>query len=471
MPLARPLWKWQGFRGIRRSMTHARPVAAIILAAGKGTRMKSDLHKVLHPIAGQPMIEHLLASVQALGAARTVVVVGNQREQLEAALSGRGIEFAVQEPQLGTAHAVLQAQNVLEGFDGDVLILSGDVPFVRTETMGHMLAALHADPAPATVVLGFRPEDSAAYGRIVARADGSIEKMVEHKDASDEERRVGLCNSNLFAVRAADLWPLLEQVGNDNAQREYYLPDIVMVAAFAGRASIVVEGEAAESIGPNSRAEFAAAEIVWQARRRREAMAEGATLIAPETVWFAFDTKLGRDVTIEPNVFFGPGVTVGDRVNIRAFSHIEGATIAAGAEIGPYARLRPGAEIGEKAKVGNFVEVKKSRLGPGAKANHLSYIGDADVGAGANIGAGTITCNYDGFFKYPTVIGEKAFIGSNSALVAPVKIGAGAIVGAGSVVTRDVEADALALTRAEQSARPGWAARFRAAMTAKKQAR
>ena len=452
-------------------MTHARPVAAIILAAGKGTRMKSDLHKVLHPIAGQPMIEHLLASVAALDAERTVVVVGNQREQLEAALAGRGIEFAVQEPQLGTAHAVLQAQNVLEGFDGDVLILSGDVPFVRTETMGHMLAALHADPAPATVVLGFRPEDSAAYGRIVARADGSIEKMVEHKDASDEERRVGLCNSNLFAVRAADLWPLLEQVGNDNAQREYYLPDIVMVAAFAGRASIVVEGEAAESIGPNSRAEFAAAEIVWQARRRREAMAEGATLIAPETVWFAFDTKLGRDVTIEPNVFFGPGVTVGDRVNIRAFSHIEGATIAAGAEIGPYARLRPGAEIGEKAKVGNFVEVKKSRLGPGAKANHLSYIGDADVGAGANIGAGTITCNYDGFFKYPTVIGEKAFIGSNSALVAPVKIGAGAIVGAGSVVTRDVEADALALTRAEQSARPGWAARFRAAMTAKKQAR
>ena len=456
---------------IGAAMTQTRPVAAIILAAGKGTRMKSDLHKVLHPIAGQPMIEHLLASVEALGAKRTVVVVGNQREQLEKALSGRGVDFAVQEPQLGTGHAVLQARSVLEGFDGDVLILSGDVPFVRTETMQAMLAALHTDPAPATVVLGFRPEDSAAYGRIVARADGSIEKMVEHKDASDEERRVGLCNSNLFAVRSADLWPLLERVGNDNAQREYYLPDIVMVAAFDGRASIVVEGEAAESIGPNSRAEFAAAEIVWQARRRREAMAEGATLIAPETVWFAYDTKIGRDVTIEPNVFFGPGVTVGDRVTVRAFSHIEGASIAPGAEIGPFARLRPGAEIGEKAKVGNFVEVKKARLGTGAKANHLSYIGDADVGAGANIGAGTITCNYDGYFKYPTVIGDGAFIGSNSALVAPVTVGAGAIVGAGSVVTRDVEADALALTRAEQTARPGWAARFRAAMTAKKQAR
>jgi len=451
-------------------MTSPRPIAAVVLAAGKGTRMKSDLHKVLHPIAGRPMLEHLLASLETLGVSRTVVVVGNQREQIESALAGRGVDFAVQEPQLGTAHAVLQARDALAGFEGDVLLLSGDVPFVRPETMRLMLEALHGPSEPAAVVLGFRPEDSAAYGRIVAGVDGRIEKMVEHKDATDEERRVGLCNSNLFAVRAADLWPLLERVGNDNAQREYYLPDIVMVAARDGRASRVIEGEAAEAIGPNSRAEFAAAELVWQARRRREAMAEGASLVAPETVWFAFDTRLGRDVVIEPNVVFGPGVTVGDGVTIRAFSHIEGASIAPGAEIGPYARLRPGAEIGEKAKVGNFVEVKKARLGRGAKANHLSYIGDADVGPAANIGAGTITCNYDGFFKYRTAIGEGAFIGSNTALVAPVSVGAGAIVGAGSVVTSDVEEGALALARGTQQVKPGWAARFRAAMSLKKKA-
>jgi bifunctional UDP-N-acetylglucosamine pyrophosphorylase/glucosamine-1-phosphate N-acetyltransferase len=446
----------------------SRPLAAVILAAGKGTRMKSDLHKVLHPIAGRPMIEHLLESVEALGAERVVMVVGDRREQIEAALAGRGLHFAIQEPQLGTAHAVLQAEAALAGFDGDVLLLSGDVPFIGADTMRAMLDALHAEPAPACVVLGFRPTDSGAYGRILAGDDRRIVKMVEHKDASEEERGVGLCNSNLFALRSADLWPLLKRVGNDNAQKEYYLPDIVMVAAADGRESLVVEGGAAEAIGPNSRAEFALAEAAWQARRRAEAMAGGATLIAPETVWFAFDTRLGRDVVIEPNVFFGPGVTIADSVRIRAFSHIEGAAIAAGAEIGPYARLRPGTVIGEKAKVGNFVETKKAKLGAGAKASHLTYLGDAEVGAGANIGAGTITCNYDGYFKYGTVIGEGAFIGSNSALVAPVRIGAGAIVGAGSVVTRDVEADALALARGKQDNKPGWAARFRAAMLAKK---
>jgi bifunctional UDP-N-acetylglucosamine pyrophosphorylase/glucosamine-1-phosphate N-acetyltransferase len=432
--------------------------------------MKSDLHKVLHPIAGRPMIEHLLDSVEALGAERVVVVVGDRREQLERALEKRAVQFAVQEPQLGTAHAVLQAEAALAGFDGDVLLLSGDVPFIRTGTMRLMLDALHSEAAPAGVVLGFRPPDAGAYGRIIAGADGRVVKMVEHKDASEEERGVGLCNSNLFAVRSGDLWPLLRGVGNDNAQKEYYLPDIVMVAAAEGRSSLVIEGEAAEAIGPNSRSEFALAEAAWQERRRSEAMSEGATLIAPETVWFAFDTKLGRDVTIEPNVFFGPGVTIADGVRIRAFSHIEGATIAAGAEIGPYARLRPGTEIGEKAKVGNFVETKKAKLGAGAKASHLTYLGDAEVGAGANIGAGTITCNYDGYFKYGTVIGEDAFVGSNSALVAPVSIGAGAIVGAGSVVTRDVEEGALALARGVQDNKPGWAARFRAAMLAKKKA-
>jgi bifunctional UDP-N-acetylglucosamine pyrophosphorylase/glucosamine-1-phosphate N-acetyltransferase len=448
----------------------SRPLAAIILAAGKGTRMKSDLHKVLHPIAGRPMIEHLLESVGALGAERTVLVVGDRREQLETALAGQGVDFAVQEPQLGTAHAVLQARPALAGFEGDVLLLSGDVPFIRAETMRSMIEALHAGPAPAAVVLGFRPPDAGAYGRILAGADRCILKMVEYKDASGEELGVGLCNSNLFAVRSEDLWSLLERVGDDNVQNEYYLPDIVMVAAADGRSSLVVEGDAAEAIGPNSRAEFALAEAAWQARRRAEIMAEGASLIAPETIWFAFDTKVGRDVVIEPEVFFGPGVTVADGARIRAFCHIEGAHIGAGAEIGPYARLRPGTEIGEKAKIGNFVETKKARLGAGAKANHLTYLGDAEVGAGANVGAGTITCNYDGFFKYGTVIGEGAFIGSNSALVAPVSIGAGAIVGAGSVVTRDVEADALALARGAQEVKPGWAARFRAAMTAKKKA-
>ncbi len=447
-----------------------RRVAAVILAAGKGTRMKSDLHKVLHPIAGRPMIGHLLESVEALGADRIVVVVGDRREQLESALAGHSLHFAVQEPQLGTAHAVLQAEEALAGFEGDVLLLSGDVPFIRTETMRAMLDALHSEPAPAAVVLGFRPPDTGAYGRIVAEADGRIVKMVEHKDASEEERGVGLCNSNLFAVRSGDLWGLLKGVGNDNSQKEYYLPDIVMVASAQGRPSRVIEGEAAEAIGPNSRGEFALAEAAWQARRRAQAMADGASLIAPETVWFAWDTRLGRDVTIEPNVFFGPGVTVADGVRLKAFSHIEGATIASGAEIGPYARLRPGTEIGEKAKVGNFVETKKAKLGPGAKASHLTYLGDAEVGAGANIGAGTITCNYDGYFKYGTRIGENAFIGSNSALVAPVSIGAGAIVGAGSVVTRDVEGDALALARGSQEVKPRWAARFRAAMLAKKKA-
>jgi bifunctional UDP-N-acetylglucosamine pyrophosphorylase/glucosamine-1-phosphate N-acetyltransferase len=309
-----------------------------------------------------------------------------------------------------------------------------------------------------------------AYGRILARDDGTIEKMVEYKDASPEERAVDLCNSGLMAARAEDLFRLLGKVGNDNAAGEYYLPDIVMLAAADGSRSVVVEAQPWEMAGVNSRAELALVEAEWQRRRRLDAMADGVTLVAPDTVWFAHDTEIGRDCLIEPNVVFGPGVRIAEGVTIRAFSHIEGAEIASGAEIGPYARLRPGAEIGEKAKVGNFVEVKKARLGRGAKANHLSYIGDADVGAAANIGAGTITCNYDGFFKYPTKIGEGAFIGSNTALVAPVTVGRNAIVGAGSVITSDVSDEALAIARGRQEERPGWAARFRAMMSAKKKA-
>ncbi len=441
-------------------------IAAIVLAAGKGTRMKSDLHKVLHPIAGRPMLMHLLDAVDALAPARKVVVVGSGKDQLEAALNG-STELAVQDPQLGTGHAVQQAQAALAGFEGDVLILYGDVPFVPTATMQAMIDRLNAPDAPAVVVLAFEPDDVLNYGRVICAGD-KVLKMVEHKDATPEERACRRCNSGLMAVKAGDLFSLLDRVGNANAAGEYYLVDIVNIANADGRHCAVVMAEPFDVAGINSRAELAAMEDQWQQRRRRQAMDEGATLIAPETVWFAYDTQLGRDVVVEPNVFFGPGVRVADKVVIRAFSHIEGAVIETGAEVGPYARLRPGAELGEKSKVGNFVEVKKAKLGKGAKANHLSYLGDAEIGAGANIGAGTITCNYDGFFKYKTVIGTGAFIGSNSALVAPVTIGDGAIVGAGSTVTANVSADALALVRPVQEEKPGWAARFRAKMTARK---
>jgi bifunctional UDP-N-acetylglucosamine pyrophosphorylase/glucosamine-1-phosphate N-acetyltransferase len=334
-----------------------------------------------------------------------------------------------------------------------------------------MLDALHADPRPSAVVLAFRPTDAAAYGRVIVGGGDRIDRIVEYKDADADERAVTLCNSGLLAARADDLWRLLDRVGNDNAAGEYYLPDVVGLANEEGGSAVVVETSADEVAGVNSRAELAGVEAAWQASRRAQAMADGATLIAPDTVWFAHDTVIGRDVVIEPNVVFAPGVSVADKVTIHAFSHLEGATVGEGAEIGPYARLRPGAIVGRKAKVGNFVEMKKAVLGEGAKANHLTYLGDAEVGAGANIGAGTITCNYDGFLKYRTQIGAGAFVGSNSSLVAPVSIGAGAIVGAGSVVTADVEADALALVRAERQSKPGWAKRFRERMAAKKAAR
>ena len=444
------------------------PIAAIILAAGKGTRMKSDLHKVLHPIAGRPMLLHLIDSVAALDPARTIVVTGAAGEQVEAAVAPLGVGTVRQTEQLGTGHAVLQAEAALAGFDGDVLVLYGDVPLVTTATMQRMLDRLHAEDAPAAVVLGFRPADPGAYGRVIADPDGRIAKMVEFKDASPEERAETLCNSGLMAARRDDLFALLARVGNDNAAGEYYLPDIVMLAAADGRHAAVIETHADEVTGVNSRAELAALEARWQQVRRARAMAEGASLVAPDTVWFSWDTTIGRDVTIEPNVVFGPGVSIADTVVIHAFSHLEGAQVAAGAVIGPYARLRPGAEVGERARVGNFVEMKKSVLGAGAKANHLTYLGDAEVGPGANIGAGTITCNYDGFFKYRTKIGADVFIGSNTALVAPVSIGDSATVGAGSVITRDVEPGALAVARGDQQQKSGWGRAFRERMAAKK---
>jgi len=444
-------------------------IAAIILAAGKGTRMKSDTHKVLHKIAQRPMLMHLMASVDALSPAHKVVVVGDKADQLEAALDGSGAALAVQDPQLGTGHAVQQAEEALTGFDGDVLILYGDVPFVPSATMQAMVDRLNADDAPAFVVLTFEPADTQAYGRVICE-EGSdvIAKMVEHKDASEAERACQRCNSGLMAVKAQDLFALLNRVTNDNAAGEYYLPDIVNIARDDGRHSATVNTDPFDVAGINSRAELAEMEGQWQARRRAQAMADGATLIAPETVWFAADTVLGRDVTIEPNVFFGPGVSVADNVWIKANSHIEGASLASGVQVGPFARLRPGAVLEENSFIGNFVEMKKSTLGKGAKASHLTYLGDAEVGAGANIGAGTITCNYDGWFKYKTEIGEGAFVGSNSALVAPVTIGKGAIVGAGSTVTADVMDGDLRLVRAEQSVKPGWADRFNDAMRKKK---
>jgi len=445
----------------------ARPLAIVILAAGKGTRMKSDVHKVLHPIAGRPMLLHLMASAATLHPQHQVVVVGSGRDQLERAV-GDAATIAVQDPQYGTAHAVQQAQHALAGFSGDVLVLYGDVPFVRADTMQAMLDRLHADDAPAVVVLGFEPDDALAYGRVIADR-GLVRKMVEFKDAGEAERATRLCNSGLLAARAEDLFALLARVGNDNAQGEYYLPDIVNIALADGHvAAVVVTDDPDEVAGINSRGELALAEAHWQARRRATAMADGATLVAPDTVWFAWDTVVGRDVTIEPNVIFGPGVTIADRVVIHAFSHIEGARIAGGVSVGPFARLRPGADLAQGSRVGNFVEVKNARLGEGAKANHLSYLGDADVGAHANIGAGTITCNYDGYFKHRTVIGERAFIGSNSALIAPVRIGADAIVAAGSAVSRDVSDGELRLVRGEQLVKPGWADRFHDAMKKKK---
>lgn len=441
--------------------------AVVILAAGQGTRMRSDTHKVLHPIASRPLLLHLLDSVDGLGATRRIVVAGKGRDQVEKALEGRDVTVAHQAEQNGTGHAVLQAREALDGYSGPVLVLYGDTPFVEPETLQRMIDRLDGGDGPGVVVLASCPEDPAAYGRIILGEGDRIAKMVEYRDATEEERAVRLCNSGMMAVRSGDLFRWLGEVGNDNAAGEYYLPDIVNIAASEGREAVVIQGDPYETAGVNSRAELAHLELEWQRRRREQVLQDGATLIDPESVWFAFDTKLGRDVTVEPHVVFGPGVEVGDGATIHAFSHIEGATIGAKASIGPFARIRPGTSLAEGTKVGNFVELKKATVAAGAKVNHLSYVGDAQVGAAANIGAGTITCNYDGFGKYTTVIGAGAFIGSNTALVAPVTVGDGAIVGAGSVITSDVEPDSLALERSEQKGIAGWARRFRERMTRK----
>jgi bifunctional UDP-N-acetylglucosamine pyrophosphorylase/glucosamine-1-phosphate N-acetyltransferase len=442
-----------------------RPRAAVILAAGQGTRMKSALAKPLHAVAGRAMLDWSLDLARAAGAARIVAVWGAHSPAVRDRAAAAGALTVLQDPPLGTGHAVRQAQAALEGFEGDVIVLYADTPLIRPETVEAVFAAL--DDA-AVAVLGFEPDEPGGYGRLIESAPGVLEAIVEAKDATPEQRAVRLCNSGVIACRAGHLWGWLAKLKNDNAKGEYYLTDIVAMARADGLDARVVRADAGEVLGVNDRADLAAAEAAFQARRRGEAMTAGVTLTAPETVFFSHDTQIDADVLIEPHVVFGPGVSVAGGAMIRAFSHLEGAKVGPGCEVGPYARLRPGAVLEAGAKVGNFVEVKKSRLGEGAKANHLSYIGDSDVGAKANIGAGTITCNYDGFFKHRTVIGEGAFIGSNTSLVAPVEIGAGAMTGSGSVITGDVPADALGLARARQETKPGWAARFRAAMSAKK---
>lgn len=440
--------------------------ALIILAAGKGTRMKSDLPKVLHPIAGAPMLAHALRAGSALDPARSVVVAGHGAEAVRDSLTAMGAEaqLVVQEEQLGTAHAVAQAAPALEGFEGDALVLYGDTPFISAQTLERMRAARAGHDI---VVLGFEAEDPARYGRLVMEAD-TLQAIIEFKDADEATRAITFCNSGVIVADATTLFELVGGVGNDNASGEYYLTDIVAVARARGLSATAIACDESETMGINSRADLARAEAAFQARRRAEALEEGVTMPAPETVWFAHDTKIGGDTVIEPHVVFAPGVTVETGAHIRAFSHLEGCHVARGAVVGPYARLRPGAKLGEQARVGNFVEIKNATLQQGVKVNHLSYIGDASLGPDSNIGAGTITCNYDGVMKHHTTIGARAFIGSNTMLVAPVNLGDGAMTGSGSVITRDVPAEALALARAEQVNKPGLARKLFELLRARK---
>ena len=427
--------------------------------------MKSPLPKVLHPVAGRTMLGHVLATARALGPARLVVVTRPDADEIAAAAAPA--ETAVQHEQRGTGHAVLAAAGALQGFTGDALILYADTPLITAATLRRVLDA-RAEGA-SVVVLGFTPDDPGPYGRLVLDDDGALVRNVEAKDATPEEAAIRLCNSGVMAADAQTLFRLLPQVGSNNAKNEIYLTDVIALAVGEGLKAAAVAGDADEVLGVNSQAELAEAEAAFQTRARRTHMDAGVTLSDPSTVYFAADTQIGPGTTIGQNVVFGPGVRIAAGVTVKPFCHLEGVTIETGAIIGPFARLRPGSEIGPNAHIGNFVETKAAKIGPGAKANHLTYLGDATVGAGANIGAGTITCNYDGFFKYQTVIGEGAFIGSNASLVAPVTIGANANTAAGSVITRDVPADALAIERSPQAEKPGWAARFRAMMKARKE--
>lgn len=432
--------------------------ALIILGAGMGTRMNSELPKVLHPIGGAPMLVHAMRAGEALTPEKTVIVAGHGAEAVRKAALAYDPEAqtVLQTEQLGTAHAVAQARSALDDFDGDAIVLYGDTPFIRAETLEAMAEARNAHDV---VVLGFEAADPGRYGRLITQGD-ALERIVEFKDATDEERAVTLCNSGVVAAKSSVLFDLVAAVGNDNAAGEYYLTDIIGIARSRGLSATVVRCAEAETLGVNSRAELIAAEADFQARARAAAIEDGVTLLAPQTVFFAYDTYLGRDAIIEQNVVFGPHVTVESGARIRAFSHLEGCHVSQGATVGPYARLRPGAELQENVHVGNFVEIKNAIVAEGAKVNHLTYIGDADIGARTNIGAGTITCNYDGVFKHRTVIGEDAFIGSNTMLVAPVTVGHQAMTASGSVITRDVPDGALGVARARQENKTGFAVRM-----------
>ncbi len=443
-------------------------LAIVILAAGLSTRMKSARPKVLHHLAGRSMLGHVLDSAAALSPANVVIVASPESED-EIGASFPEATIAVQSPARGTADAVLATRATLEDFAGPILVLYGDNPLLLPATMRRMLDALDQDTS--IVVTGFRPADTASYGRLLLNDDGGLERIVEHRDASPDERAIRLCNAGFMAFAPGHMFALLDQIGNDNAKGEYYLTDAVAVARAAGHNCRAIECSPEEAIGVDSRERLAAAEIAMQGRLRHQVQDNGATLVDPSTTWLSHDTQFGQDVLVEPSVFFGPGVTVDDGVTIKAFSHLEGCQIASGAVIGPHARIRPGSVIAEDARIGNFVEVKNANIETGAKANHLSYIGDARIGAGANIGAGTITCNYDGFLKSHTDIGAGAFIGSNSALVAPVKIGDGAIIGAGSTITRNVAADSIATERADQNERHGLARAYRKRKQAEKDKR
>jgi bifunctional UDP-N-acetylglucosamine pyrophosphorylase/glucosamine-1-phosphate N-acetyltransferase len=435
-----------------------RPIALIVLAAGQGTRMNSDLPKPLHKLGGLPLMAHALFAGAALDPARIIVITGHGAEAVEAATEDLmpGAVCVRQTEQLGTGHAVLQAADALAGFDGDAIVLYADTPFISTATLGAMQAARAAHDI---VVLGFEARDPGRYGRLILSGD-RLDRIVEAKDATAAELAVTTCNSGLLAADAQTLMRLLQQVGNDNASGEYYLTDVPALAAAEGLSASAILCPEAETLGINSRAELVGAEAMFQSAKRAEMIETGVALPAPDTVHFALDTWIGRDAEVEPHVVFGPGVTVESGARIRAFSHLEGCHVSAGAVIGPYARLRPGAEIGNDARIGNFVEVKSAEIGEGAKVNHLSYIGDASIGAASNIGAGTVTCNYDGVMKHRTVVGRGVFIGSDTMLVAPVTVGDHAMTASGSVITQDIPDGALALARAKQVNKPGLAVKL-----------
>jgi bifunctional UDP-N-acetylglucosamine pyrophosphorylase/glucosamine-1-phosphate N-acetyltransferase len=436
-----------------------RTCLAIVLAAGEGTRMRSGMPKALHGIGGDTLVAHVLTAARESGCGEIAVVVGPDHAALarEARRVAPQAQVFEQRERRGTAHAVLSARAAIERGTSDILVMFVDTPLVRARTLGNLRAAIGKGTAVA--VLAFRPADPTGYGRLLMQGDDLV-AIREERDASAEEKRIGLCNGGLMALAGEHALALLDRIGNDNSKGEFYLTDAVAIARDMGLKATAIETGEDDVRGINTKAQLAEAEAVLQQRLRTAAMEAGVTMVAPETVYLCADTKIGRDVTIEPNVVFGPGVTVEEGATIRAFSHLEGAYVGKGARIGPFARLRPGADLGENVHIGNFVEVKAATIEAGAKANHLSYIGDARVGEGANVGAGTITCNYDGFEKHRTDIGKGAFIGSNTALVAPVKVGDGAYVGSGSVVTKDVPAGALAIARAKQTIKEGWAKRL-----------